>query len=104
MRKPGAFIDECLDKLLMDKVFLSGAALDSRLNLSTYFVEDMIFQQKAIRRARQVIILLERGKYPSSGIYFVDNLESVDCLVTDAKFGDKELAVLKEKQVELIQT
>lgn len=99
----GAFIDECLDKLLLDKVFLGGAALDNRLNLSAYFVEDMIFQQKAIRRARKVVVLLDKGKYPSAGIYFVDNLESVDCLVTDAKFSNEELAVLKEKHVEFIQ-
>lgn len=99
----GTFIDECLDKLLLDKAFLSGAALDDRLILSAYFVEDMVFQQKAIRRAKRSIILLDKGKYPSSGIYYVDDLESVDCLVTDTKFSDRELAVLKEKHVELVQ-
>lgn len=99
----GAFIDECLDKLLLDKVFLGGAALDSKLNLSAYFVEDMIFQQRAIRRARTVVILLDKGKYPSSGIYFVDDLESIDYLVTDAEFSDEELEILKNKRVELIQ-
>lgn len=99
----GAFIDECLDKLLLDKVFLSGAALDDRLILSAYFVEDMIFQQKAIRRAKKTVILLDKGKYPSSGIYFVDDLESVDCLVTDSTFSERELVILKEKHVELVQ-
>lgn len=99
----GAFIDECLDKLLLDKAFLGGAALDDRLNLSAYFAEDMIFQQKAICRARTVVLLLEKGKYPSSGIYFVDDLSSVDYLVTDAELDDGKLAALKEKHVELIQ-
>ena len=57
----------------------------------------------SIRRAKRSIILLDKGKYPSSGIYYVDDLESVDCLVTDMKFSDRELAVLKEKHVELVQ-
>ena len=99
----GTYIDECLEKFRLDKVFLSGAALDEDLNLSAYLVEDMVFQQRAIRRARSVILLLDKGKYPSSGLYAVDDLTSVQYLVTDAAFSEKELAILEDRHVEIIR-
>lgn len=99
----GTFINECLDKFRLDKVFLGGAALDDEMNLSAYYEEDMLFQQRAIQRARTVVLLLDKGKYPSSGLYAVSDLEAVHYLVTDAAFNEAELTILREKHVELIQ-
>ena len=77
--------------------------MDEELNLSAYFVEDMVFQRKAIHRARSVILLLDKGKFPSAGLYAVSDLQSVQHLVTDIEFSDKELAILKDKCVKVIQ-
>lgn len=99
----GAFINECLDKFRLDKVFLGGAALDDEMNLSAYYEEDMLFQQRAIQRARTAVLLLDKGKYPSSGLYAVSDLEAIQYLVTDTEFNEEELAILREKRVELIQ-
>ena len=99
----GAFINECLDKFRPDKVFLGGAALDDDMILSAYYEEDMIFQQRAIQRARTVVLLLDKGKYPSSGLYAVSDLEPVHYLVTDAELSEAKTAILREKNVELLQ-
>lgn len=99
----GAFINECLDKFRLDKVFLGGAALDDEMNLSAYYEEDMIFQQRAIQRARTVVLLLDKGKYPATGLYAVSDLEAIHYLVTDARFGESEREILSEKHVDLIQ-
>ena len=98
----GSFTNAGLQNFHIDKVFLSGAALNEDLQLSAYYENDMLFQQHALRCARKTIVLLDQGKYPVTALYAVSNLQDVDCLVTDSQLDEKALRLLEEKRVQLV--
>lgn len=74
----------------VDKCLLSGAALGKNLFLTSFYEEDMLFQKQAMKSASQTILLLEAGKYPSTGVLAVAPLTQFDRLVTNISFDEKQ--------------
>lgn len=98
----GSFVIDTVDKIRVDKAFLSGAALSGQFTLSAYYEHDMQFQQHAIACANQTFLLLDKSKYPRSGVMRVATMDKMDCLITDIRFSEKEQKTLREIGVKLI--
>lgn len=83
----------------VDKCLLSGAALGKDLILTSFYENDMLFQQQAMESAAHSILLMEAGKYPSSAVLSVAGVEQFDYLVTNIAFDDFDSEKLKKSKV-----
>lgn len=98
----GQYTCDALRQFRPDKVFLSGAALDEDLRLTAYYENDRSFQQEAMKCAQCTILLLDKAKYPSSGLFSVSDLGAVHYLVTDARLPESALERLRKKHVKFV--
>ncbi|CAM3301173.1 DeoR/GlpR family DNA-binding transcription regulator [Vagococcus fessus] len=94
---------ETLKSIHVKKAFLSGAALDSKFRLSGYTDEDVAFQKNAILYSEQVVLMIEKGKFPKSGFSIVGNIEEVDYIVTDIPLNSELVRKLEAVDVQLIE-
>lgn len=93
---------ETLQSIHVTKAFLSGAAVDENLRLSGYNDEDVAFQKSAIVYSQQVILMIEKGKFPKSGFSNVGSIEDVDYIVTDIDLNDEYKRQLEAANVQLV--
>lgn len=97
----GQLTSEELKNFHVDKCLLSGAALGKNLFLTSFYEEDMLFQKQAMKSASQTILLLEAGKYPSTGVLAVELLTQFDRLVTNISFDEEQQKVLNHSKLEV---
>lgn len=93
---------EALRQFHPDKAFLSGAALNESMQLTAYYENDMCFQQESMQYAKSTILLLDKAKYPSTGLFTVSDLRPVQYLVTDAEFPEHGQELLRKQRVNFI--
>ena len=62
----GTITTDMMQLVRVNKAFLSGAALNRKLELTAFYERDMLFQQKALEHADETILLLDSTKYPAS--------------------------------------
>lgn len=86
-----------------NKAFLSGAALNKKMELTAFYERDMQFQQTAMENTDETVLLLDSGKYPKSGVMKVSDLSDVRYMVTDIVFSQEQKQLLEEKEVQLVQ-
>ena len=98
----GQYTYEALQQFHPDKAFLSGAALNEEMQLTAYYENDMYFQQEAIRCAQCTILLLDKAKYLSTGLFAVSDLKSVRYLVTDAELPERVRERLRKRNVTFV--
>lgn len=99
----GSVTTDMMELVRANKAFISGAALNDRLELTAYYERDMLFQQKAIKQSDETILLLDSGKYPHSGALLVSPIEKVGRLVTDLAFTEDQKEELASKGVILVE-
>ena len=99
----GAVTTDMMKEIRVNKAFISGAALNDRLELTAYYERDMQFQQEAIRQSDEAVLLLDSGKYPKSGGMSVAGLEAFGALVTDLSFTESQKKELAERGIRLLQ-
>ena len=87
---------------LSEKALLSGAALNERMQLTAYYENDMCFQRESIQCAKATVLLLDKAKYPATGLFTVGDMSQVQYLVTDAEFPEREQQLLREHCVHFI--
>lgn len=93
---------ETLRQFHPDKALLSGAALNEKMQLTAYYEDDMSFQQEAIRCAKSTVLLLDKAKYPSTGLFAVGDMSRITYLVTDAGLPEHGQELLRKRNVNLI--
>lgn len=98
----GFYTAQLMSGLHVDKAFISAAALGEKMVLSSYYEDDMIFQQRAIELADQPILLLEKSKYPTSAMFSVCSASQMKVIITDASIRAGDIADLKKRGVEIV--
>ena len=98
----GRYTYESLRQFHPDKALLSGAALNERMQLTAYYENDMCFQRESIQCAKATVLLLDKAKYPATGLFTVGDMSQVQYLVTDAEFPEREQQLLREHCVHFI--
>ena len=93
---------ETLQTIHVTKTFISGAALDDKLRLSGYDDDDVAFQKSAISYAQQVILMIEKEKFPKSTILNVSQLDDIDYIVTDIIFEPEIEKKLMDMNISVI--
>ncbi len=98
----GRYTYESLGRFHPDKAFLSGAALNEKMQLTAYYENDMCFQRESIQCAKSAVLLLDKAKYPAAGLFTVGDMSQVQHLVTDAEFSQHQQELLRKLGVNLI--
>lgn len=99
----GSSTVEMLNAIRVNKAFLSGAAMNRKLELTTYFERDMLFQQAAIKYADETVLMLDSGKYPATGALTVAPMSDFRYFVTDIRFSREKKNLFKEWEVRLFE-
>lgn len=86
----GSVVIEALSQLYIDKAFLSAAALSRDCVVTSYYENDRVFQQTAIKQAKEIILMVGKEKYRKEALIKVTDLSSFSKLVTDAEFTTEE--------------
>ena len=94
---------EMMNTIRVNKAFLSGAAMNSKLELTTYFEHDMLFQQAALKYADETVLMLDSGKYPATGALTVAPMSDFQYFVTDIHFNMEKKSLLKSWDVRLFE-
>ncbi len=102
-RTSGRLTVSALQTFRVTKAFLSAAALDRQMRITSFRESDMLFQRQAIACADKTYVLLNRSKFPSSGLFPVCSVEEVSGLVTDAPFDGRLGDYLAQHQVEWVR-
>lgn len=99
----GTITTDMMQLVRINKAFLSGAALNRKLELTAFYERDMLFQQKALEHADETILLLDSTKYPASGVLAVALVKEFSCLVTDISFPKEQLESIRDSGVLLVK-
>lgn len=102
-RTCGKLTVSALQTFHVNKAFLSAAALDRQMRITSFREDDMLFQQQAIACADKTYILINRSKFPSSGLFSVCSVCDVSGLVSDAPFDSTVIGQLEAQQVQWIR-
>lgn len=87
----------------VNKAFISAAALDRQMRITSFREDDMLFQQQAIACADKTYVLINRSKFPSSGLFSVCSVYDVSGLVSDMPFDSSVIEQLEKNQVQWVQ-
>lgn len=82
----GPLAEECLGKLVADKLFLSAQAIDPKLGVTDVSPEVARIKRAMIGSARQVILLADSSKWRQTSTVRVVPLRTVHEFVTDHDF------------------
>lgn len=99
----GTITTDMMQLVRVNKAFLSGAALNRKLELTAFYERDMLFQQKALEHADETILLLDSTKYPASGVLAVALVKEFSCLVSDISFPKEQLESIRDSGVLLVK-
>jgi DeoR family ulaG and ulaABCDEF operon transcriptional repressor len=95
------FEDDGLSRYHAAKLFMGAAAVGPR-GLMQADVVLIQAEQKLMKRADQLIVLVDSSKFRTSASFVVSSLEAIDVVVTDAGVTDAEAAMLRAHGIELI--
>src|SRR5580698_6730299 len=95
------FEDDGLARYHAARLFMGAAAVGPR-GLMQADVVLIQAEQKLMKRADQLIVLVDSSKFRASASFVVSSLEAIDVVVTDAGVTDAELAMLRDQGIEVI--
>lgn len=76
-----------LEKVYVNKTFISGAALSRDLIVTGYYEQDILLQRKMMEHAEQNILMVDEKKYPKQGFLQLAQMSEFDYVVSDIDFG-----------------
>ncbi|MEC0372213.1 DeoR/GlpR family DNA-binding transcription regulator [Paenibacillus chibensis] len=90
-----------LNDYKVDKLFLSSCGISNSC-LSSPLVEEGEVKRAMLKRANQVIVLVDHTKFGDQMLYQVAGLDCIDLLITDEKPSEDMMRKLEQHQVELL--
>ncbi|MGH7011071.1 MAG: DeoR/GlpR family DNA-binding transcription regulator, partial [Caulobacteraceae bacterium] len=95
------FDEDGLSRYQAAKLFMGAAAIGPR-GLMQADVVLIQAERKLMQRADQMIILADSSKFEGSASFLVCDLEAIDIVVTDRGASARDLAMLREREIEVI--
>jgi DeoR family ulaG and ulaABCDEF operon transcriptional repressor len=97
------FEDDGLARYHAAKAFMGAAAVGPR-GLMQADVVLIQAEQKLMKRADQLIVLVDSSKFRTSASFVVSSLEAIDVVITDPGVTEAEAAMLRAHGIEVIVT
>jgi len=91
-----------LKEFFCDKYFLSADGIDFERGLLTMNIEEAHLSRICIENSKQVIALLDSGKFKPKGITSIAPLSKIDTIITDSGINQEQISFLKSQNIELI--
>lgn len=98
----GSVAESTLAGFCADKAFISASGVSLKYGLSDYTSETAQLSAASIRRAKQVILVVDSSKFDVSGFAVYGNLEDVDVIVTDSGIPQEYRNYFESHGVEVI--
>lgn len=97
----GFWAEEMVDKFQVDKVFLGVGALDTKLGIMDYIIEESNLRRHYVEHASKVIALADYSKLGITALNVVCPIGKIDYLITDEKSDKRILKELKEEGIQV---
>lgn len=98
-------INDFFEKININKAFLGAWGISVEEGLTDSHLLEVELKRKIIKKAKEVIILVDGSKFNQSGLASYADLESVSKIITDSSAPKKVINVLRKKgiKVEIIK-
>lgn len=90
-----------LREFYCDKYFLSADGIDFERGLLTMNIEEAHLSRICIENSKQVIALIDSGKFNSKGITTIAPLTKIDMIITDSGISSEQAEYIKNQNIEL---
>jgi DeoR family transcriptional regulator of aga operon len=85
-----------------DKFFLSADAIDPERGLLTMNIEEAHLARICIENSKQVIALIDSGKFQKNGVMTIAPLSKIDLIITDKGITPEQTSLLRKQNIELM--
>lgn len=98
----GVLADENFEKFYCDKLFLEADGFDTTFGLSTSNIQEAHLSQIMIKMAKNVIVVVDSGKFKKRFFAFIGLVSDVDTVVTDSGIKEEDKNRLERNGIEVI--
>ncbi len=98
----GYWAERMIDEYYVDKLFLGVGAIDSRLGVTDYHIEETNVRRHYIEHSRKVYALADYSKFGRSTLNKVCNNDQIDVLITDDRADKREIKRIRNQGVEIV--
>ncbi len=98
----GAMVEQGLNDLVVQKVFLAAQSIDSEVGVTDTSMEIAQVKRAMVRAARRVILLADSSKWRRAGFIKVVPLDVIHTVVTDSNLPDDACLALERRGIELL--
>jgi DeoR family transcriptional regulator, aga operon transcriptional repressor len=99
----GAIAERDLERLTVDKLFLSTQAFDVDTGLTDISMDVARVKAAMIRSARRIILLADSSKWGLSTFAKIAPLAEIDVLITDDGLSEEARKAIRQFEIELIE-
>ena len=85
-----------LDSINADVAFLATNSWSLENGVTTASTENYYIRRKMLDRANRKVLLADSSKYGASSMKTICKLEDLDCIITDSKFDEENMAAIRE--------
>jgi DeoR family transcriptional regulator, aga operon transcriptional repressor len=100
----GAIAERDLERLTVDKLFLSTQAFDVDTGLTDISLDVARVKAAMIRSARRIILLADSSKWGLSTFAKIAPLAEIDVLITDDGLSEEARKAIRQFEIELIES
>lgn len=91
-----------LDELYVDRAFMGTFSLSLDAGLTTTDPAEAFTKERALRRAREVVLLVDGSKLGTRSFAHAGRLDQVDVVITDAEFDEDAATIFEEAGVRVL--
>ena len=99
----GAITERELERLTVDKLFLSTQAFDAETGLTDVSLDVARVKAAMIRSARRTILLADSSKWGNSTFAKIASLAEIDIIITDDGLSEKARKAIRRFEIDLIE-
>lgn len=90
-----------LEQLFVDRLFLGVGAVDSKVGLTEYNMDDALVKQTMIKNAKEVLVVVDSSKFERVAFAHVARFDALHHFITDAMPPDDLISALKNANVSI---
>lgn len=98
----GNLAEEALEHVFVDKAFITVGGINREGQLTDIDDQEARLQKVIIRRAKKTFLLLENLKFGNTKFSYVEDLRTVDYLITEKRLDEHYISLCAQAGVELI--
>ncbi len=92
-----------LDSINADIAFLATNSWSLQNGVTTASTDHYYIRRKMLERANRTVLLADSSKYGASSMKTICKLDELDCIITDTKFSEENLMIIRDAGGNIIQ-